>query len=294
MTMARAKRLLAGGLRVAALLSVLLAFVVARSVHAAERRAGEGLLGFGAALMKLGNFSADPERRLLTVNGVELELMTLSSPEDVAGALGRLRGLCQRGGVNIPDHLAMLGARDGSLAEGILQRTSEHEGVIACIDAGRRLGLEDLVEGLDRVRATGDLTALGALRFALARRSGNVTHVLVLWTRGSLELAKMFPAGDAPGHDPQGLPRPAGTRRLISAAAHEAPYGVTVYESKLAVAGALLEAYRAELGRAGWATQRGRAKDSLVALRDGRGVVLVAGRLGSGRTFLSVAELARQ
>jgi hypothetical protein len=280
---------------VSLLLTVLLALAVGSSVHAAERNVGERLLGFGDALSKIEGFSADPERRVLTVNGVELEIMTLTTREDIQAALGHLRALCRLGGISVPDDLlSQTGRVDPRLRDGIFEQQAEHEGVIACIDAGRTLELDGLVRGLERVRETGDLTALGALRFALARRSGDTTHVLVVWTRGSVEVAKMFPvSGDAPGFDPHGLPRPASSRRLLSAAEHDAPYGVTIYETQSRDPSAILREHRALLERAGWTTNSAPGRDSVVARRDGRAVVFVAGTLRNGRAFLSVADLAR-
>ncbi|GAC1548014.1 MAG: hypothetical protein NVS3B10_11720 [Polyangiales bacterium] len=55
-----------------------------------------------------------------------------------------------------------------------------------------------------------------------------------MWTEGSFDLKKMFPdQGDAPGTDVAHGLRPEQSRRVMSAYAEGAPYGLRVYETPL-------------------------------------------------------------
>jgi len=284
-----------GALRAVLVALVLVGVPTAGLVHAAERRLGDALEGVGVTLARLPGLSENTPVRQLTVNGVELSVTTLTTHTDLATALERLRGLCTRGGLEVPELLREDRAVPAHLFDGVFERASENEGVLACFETGAKLSLGELSDRLTELRETGDLGALGALRYALLRRTGDTTTVLVLTTEGSVPLATMFPAeGDAPGFDPQGLPRPRGTRRVLSAAIHDAPYGLTLYESASASPRALLDAQAAELSHDGWSSRREPERNALVGQREERAVVWNATVTASGRTFLSVAELARR
>ena len=59
------------------------------------------------------------------------------------------------------------------------------------------------------------LGRLGDLRYVYARAlEGGRSHVVTVWTEGSIRLDRLFPTGgDAPGEDPPALPRPPGLAR---------------------------------------------------------------------------------
>jgi hypothetical protein len=287
---------LAAYLRVSLLLATLLAAAGASSVRAAERQLGERLRGFGETLLAVPGFAAHTSPRQLTLNGIELGVVTLSTPDDVPTTLARLHRLCERGGLDAPEALlAPAGSAEPRLAGGIFEEHADREGVIACLDTGGKLDLEELVSRLGKVRETGDLSELGGLRYALVRRSGNTSTVLALWTDGKVEVTRLFPAsGDAPGFDPTGLPRPAGTRRLLSAAEHAAPYAIALYESAGQSPAAILSAQEVSLAASGWRTRQDPGTSALVATRDGRAVIYAAGTSGNGLTFLGVSALARE
>ena len=62
----------------------------------------------------------------------------------------------------------------------------------------------------------------------------------------------MFPSrGDAPGDDPEGVARPDGMRRLLSARDIAQPYGMTVYAGAASM-DTLETHYRREMPRTGW------------------------------------------
>jgi hypothetical protein len=91
----------------------------------------------------------------------------------------------------------------------------------------------------------------------------------------------MFPkAGDAPGVDFPDLPRPPGSRRILSAWEEGQAPAVNIYESSTLKPDQLDKFYRAELPKLGWEAAIPPSKGSdllahpLIVMRDGMTVSL--------------------
>jgi hypothetical protein len=265
-------------LRAAVTLLVLTAVALIGLGRSAEARLGERLLGFGHGLLLLESFRASSAPRRLSVNGLELGVLTLSTSLDVSSALDPFQSLCERNGA-VPG------------LDGVLRRESASEGVIACLDTGGELDLSELVRRLEAFRDSGDLAKIGALRYVMAKRDASRTTLLVLWTEGALPLLHAFPReGDAPGRDPEGVPRPDGVRRLFSAVEHGAPYALTLYGGGARSAAELLAWYGGKLEQKGWSVSRKQDASLLVARRAGR-VLVVSATDSAGETSVGLAEL---
>jgi hypothetical protein len=116
---------------------------------------------------------------------------------------------------------------------------------------------------------------------------------VTLWSDGPLPIGRMFPAeGDAPGTDSTLVPRPAGSRRTLSAAIDGYPAAVRIYESSQdaeAMARAAAPALMAKgFVRAGDDSTKPAAA---YARRDGAQVVLSFTSHGD-RTAMTVLESA--
>jgi hypothetical protein len=181
--------------------------------------------------------------------------------------------------------------KGSSLFDGVLRTESDKEGVVACIDTSGKLGLQELLGRLQRFQKSGDLADVGELRYALARKVGDKTSVLMAWTEGSMPVLRMFPAsGDAPGVDPVDVPRVPGMRRLLSTWENGEPYALALYSAPGQAPGPLAARYRSELTLAGWTSSvvplpsaaTGRA---LVARRGARtAIIRIASQPSSGTT----------
>jgi hypothetical protein len=172
-----------------------------------------------------------------------------------------------------------------------LRKEAEHEGILACVDTDGPLGVAELTDRLERFSQSGNLADFGKLRYVLARRTGAITTLLVLWTDREAQLLGLMPeSGDAIGKDPNDFPRAAGLRRLLSAAEQGAPYTLTLYDAGTQPASTLLDWYQSELERRGWSVSRSR--DRLLAQQGSRSVVLDVRALKRGKTAVSVAELS--
>ncbi len=261
-------------------------------LRAARAQISESLSGFGAELMTWQSVRTHTAPRTLSLNGLELGLVSASTDESVRQALDRFHALCRkRGGLSVPGAL-----RDRFPAglDGALREETASEGFLACLDTGGPLALDELGERLGEFARSGDLKALGELRYVFARRRGEKTSLLVLWTEGSASLLHMFPEqGDAPGRDPNDVPRPAKTKRLLSAAEHGAPYSLSLYDAPGRSTDELGRWYRTALEAKGWAVSPGGSPGTLVARRASRTLIVrVATARRSGQVVASVLELS--
>jgi hypothetical protein len=95
--------------------------------------------------------------------------------------------------------------------------------------------------------------------------------VIAAWTEGPFRFGALFPkgAGDAPGSDPSGAPRPDGSRRLLTASLESVPYGVRVYDAP-GPAADVLAAYDRAMPASGWSPVAGVADGLARAGRPGR------------------------
>jgi hypothetical protein len=283
---------LAAFARASTCLLAILVVLLASCLRSAHARLGEALLGFGDQLMKMQDLKANSAPRQLNINGLSMGVLTLSTALDVAGALDRFQNLCrQRGGLQVPSGLANKLGPGRTAFDATFRQEGSTEGVLACIDSGHPLSLDQLTERLAAMRDSGDLAALGELRYVFARRSGATTTLLVFWTDGSAPLLKMFPPkGDAPGRDPENVPRPKGSRRVLSATEHGLPYHLTLYSAVTQSPDALVSWYRHALEVAGWRVAPG-GSASLRAQRGGRNVVVACSPSKDGVAVATVAEL---
>ncbi len=180
-------------------------------------------------------FRAEGARRL-ALNGAELWFRTETLDQSLEAVLTHYRSIC---GVRARMPL----------------RASGH---VACVGAASDESLPGLVRRFSSFARSGDLADLGGLRFALVRRvltrDGPAAFVLTMWTDSSLRISSLLPPreGDAPGRDPQSMPRPRRSQRVLSASEVGAPSGVFVYRVGRLSPEAVAVFYRRELPATGW------------------------------------------
>ena len=119
----------------------------------------------------------------------------------LSGRLGVLSTILEEQGRAPRRGLRMLGAR----------RVGGDSGYLAMVDPERREVLRSIARG-ER-----SLLSAGPLRMAWAQRSRDGTDYLILWTDAAFAEEVLLPAaGDAPGQDAPGAPRPDGGVRRLS------------------------------------------------------------------------------
>ena len=282
-----------GLLRVLGLAVVLLSSVGVVVAKRAEARMTEVLRGFGEQLVQLHDLSVHSAPRQLFVNGLRLGVVSASTALPVNEALDRFQSLCH--GVRDLDvsatlrqKLAAPNLQDETNRAGVIREQTEHEGFVACIDAGERLDGEAWLNRLQVFGRTQDLSALGQMHYALARRHGETTTLVLFWTEGKAKLTELFKQGqDAPGRDLVDVPRPATGKRLLSAFEQGVPYGLAFYRVEDQPLAAVVAAYEANLREGGWRVE-GTRKGAVKATKGDRSLLV---RVRAGRESQVIVSL---
>lgn len=130
----------------------------------------------------------------------------------------------------------------------------ESVGHLVCLARRHSGGLRGLIGGISEFGLSGDVSALGDLRYVVARHdaAAGTTHVLTVWTEGPFKIGRLFaPNGDSPGQDSSFAPRPPQAIRVLSAEVPHEPFGVRMYDTTLPAA-EVLGFYREEMRQTGW------------------------------------------
>jgi hypothetical protein len=123
----------------------------------------------------------------------------------------------------------------GRLLISRLEDPEKRSGQVACLASpDRDRSFDGFTKRLARFAQKFDLAELGQMRYAVARHDavGNRTHLLLVWSEGSLSVPALFPAeGDAPGSDSAVAPRPPAAVRVLSAEVPDHPYALRLYDT---------------------------------------------------------------
>lgn len=173
------------------------------------------------------------------MNGQDVVYNSQLSNDSPEAILDRYEKLCKENAAQSPEDWKDLAekskpsaGKDIAETGGTMRGGSKDEGTVMCF-VRSSTSKPKIGEALATFQATGELGAIGQLRYAYVRKTKKgATHVLAMWTMDKFNVKEMFPeAGDAPGEDFAELPRPGDSRRLFSVQIAGAPYGLNVYES---------------------------------------------------------------
>lgn len=242
----------------------------------------------------------------LRLNGEAVKITSASTAASPTAILDRFEAGCREHADGMADdfaHLRDVIAPDGALkpvgapGAGILRQGDDEQGVVVCFAAGEATKSSAIYERIADFARTGDLGSIGDVRYVMVKRAkGEPTHVVALWTEGSLDVKKMFPEqGDAPGNDAPGVLRPPSARRLMTAYAEGAPYGVRVYESTLKP-DAILAEYERVMPKLGWTSHPDAAEAapfSRAYSTEGRDIIVSTEATDTG-TSVSIVEMGQQ
>jgi hypothetical protein len=278
---------------------VVLAVLAARSVYAS---AVESSMGLGRELGKLGDVMTSTKK--LSINGQTMFVSTAGTDQSVTVVLDRFEAMCAEHAAAMSEELARLpeamkaAITKGSRAAGLGIVRKEHgdeEGIVACFANDEAGGSSSITARVTKLLETGDLSSMGRLRYVHASKTKKGgTHVVAVWTDGSVKLGEMFPKeGDAKGNDSNVAPRPGDAKRLLAAQVEGAPYALRVYESAMSV-----DAYYAELDAkmkdAGWTRILSPNGSKAHGFVNGSGVEIVANADADGaKTLVTITELGR-
>ncbi|MBI2396039.1 MAG: hypothetical protein HYV09_41130 [Deltaproteobacteria bacterium] len=235
----------------------ILALVAGRIAYGKAKQAA---LDMGSELVRLTDASHLSGVNRLRINGELVKISSAVSQQSHQVILDRFQKECEDHADGIAEEFATLttsldGApkNGGFPGVGVLRKDDDTGGVVVCFALGKAAGEAETFGRIAAFAKSGNLADIGHVRYLMAKKGENApSHVVALWTEGSLDVNKMFPdQGDAPGNDAPGVLRPPSSRRLMTAYAEGAPYGVRVYESTMA-RDAILAEYDKVMPATGW------------------------------------------
>lgn len=225
-------------LRVSLFGAVVLLGVVGVLAHQARAQLGEMLMGIGVEMLRFQGAERQQAPRTLMINGQPLRISVGVASAPLDEVLDHYQSGCrERGGSlaqevqELRDSGEALSEVDNAWLDPVIRQQGEDRGIVACMDTGpESQSTEGLASKIAEFGQQMDLSAIGDLRYIYAVQEENETVFVVIWTEGSFRVGEMFPSeGDAPGADPQGLPRPPESRRLLSAYEVDHPQSMTLY-----------------------------------------------------------------
>ncbi len=239
----RKERLLPKIARLAAFLCVVSAALAVVAASRAIADVEDAALSLGNELGKLGEAG---QTRSIRLNGQSVHVVASTEDGELGAHLDRFESYCRASTAGLDEGFQALPAevqaripKGGGrrAAAGVLREETAAQGMVACVvrpEGEAEGGVLDLVDRVSELGASGDLSALGHMRYfhARATKKGR-THIVAAWTDGPFRLDAMFPdAGDAPGQDPRFAPRPPRSVRLLTAEVDGVPYGVRLYDAE--------------------------------------------------------------
>lgn len=241
--------------------AMVLAIVAGRIAYAHAKKAA---METGAELVRLTDNAHMAGVYRLRLNGELVKITSAVSHVPHEAILDRFQKECE-------DHADGMETEFGNLATavtpdayprneghpgiGVLRQSDDKSGIVMCFATGKVTTTAEALARIAEFAKTGDLGSLGSVRYVIAKKGENApSHVVALWTEGSFNVNKMFPdEGDAPGNDAPGVLRPPSSKRLLTAYAEGAPYGVRVYDSTMDKE-AILTEYDKVMPATGWMT----------------------------------------
>jgi hypothetical protein len=252
---------LSGILRVAALVLLFVGMSLGWLFHRAHARGERFLIDLGDHMMQYAGAAHQTEPQPLTINGASFFVRTGTVSASLDEVLDHFHAQCASRNGRLGEQWADVAQRRklerprayGGL-DGVFRGGNGREGVVACFETGRdAVPADELLQRARRAVETGELSALGDVRYVYAKPEASVTMFVALWSEGPLDIRRMFPSeGDAPGAEPAGVPRPMGTRRVLATNAKHGQALFNVYASRTEKAAQLANGYRDQLERAGF------------------------------------------
>ncbi|HET9953492.1 MAG TPA: hypothetical protein VFQ61_03255 [Polyangiaceae bacterium] len=246
--------------------------------------------------------------RAFQINGQRVWVSSKLTRAEVPEVLEAFSAHCRDRSASLSHQLEQLPRGGASRAirfnERLSQQLLENSGAaghVACLAPRPRADSTSLVQSVRRFAANGDLSVFGDVRYAVARRVPETgdTHVVALWTEGPFSVAALLShSSDAPGSDSLAAPRPANSRRLLSASGETTSYAVRIYDSPHAQRVAL-DDYTQQLARLGFERLElpvGSVSDSMSSStrsfhKEGTAVLVIATPLATGHSNIALVEL---
>lgn len=245
--------------RVIVFAAVVYGIAMAFAVREARAEVEEIMLGLGSEMMH--HPGAEESRlRELRLNGAAIQMRTGWVTSSLEETLAFFEAKCQERDGRLAQQMAEIGEQlpefaefDRGSVDGTLTMNEGGRGYVSCLDMGEEeQDADSIISRVTRFLDTGNIADVGNLRYMYAERGEESTFYVTMFSDSDLNLNHMFPeTGDAPGVDL--VPRPEGSRRLLSSTETGQPYSMTIYTSTGEDVGAMASHYENSLPTEGWA-----------------------------------------
>ena len=232
-----------GLLRAMAYLAALSGVFTIIQVRQARAEVGDKTLEIGRQMFALANATQHDVNRL-SMNGQQMFIGSSLTNDPVSTVLDRYESLCRETRAQSVDEWKALAAAGATNAVketsgvakggGVVRSGNRTEGAILCFTK-TEASKPTIREAVSAFAETGELGALGAVRYVYVQKAKNGTSVLTAWTAEQFNLKAFViddPTRDAPGADFADLPRPDGAVRVLSGRVEDTPFGINVYKGK--------------------------------------------------------------
>lgn len=281
--------------------ALLCAAVGSRVVYADLR---EGTLQAGRELASVGDVLGTT--KTIFLNGAAMNVSNALTDQTPTQVLDRFEDLCRshpqglaRALADVPAALQGEVAKrlpDDTARAGVLRAEANGDGALTCFMDDRPFSIKDIPDRIKAFLESFDLSEFGRYRYVYATRvKEGQTRVLTVWTDGRMPLQQMFPAqGDAAGEDTTVVPRPPSSRRILSAAAAQVPFGVYVYDSQLNKE-ELRGYYDHKMSSLGWTAANGgvETKNTVVYVADAGNMLYVTLAAKDRHTLVTAIQTTR-
>ncbi len=249
-----------GLLRAAAYLVALSGVFSLVQIRQARADVGDRTVEIGRQMLTLANATQHDVNKL-KLNGQSIFIGSSLAKDSVSEVLDRYNTLCEQSRAQpaeewraIADKSNSEDVKKGAIGSaGIVRGGDGEEGAVLCFTKTAS-SKRSFTEALKTFAATGELGALGGVRYVYAHKSpkGN-TVVLTAWTDEQFNVKAFMgdETKDCQGEDFDGLPRPPASTRIMSGRVEDTPFGVNVYRSKTSPV-ELAKIYDEKMIKDGW------------------------------------------
>jgi hypothetical protein len=260
-----------GLIRLTGFLLVVSAVSAVYTLRVARAEIGNKSIVVGREMIALADSAADEDKsevHKLVLNGQPVYMTSTMTNDDVPTVLARYEKHCNENRAHSTELWQELAKNNqegkkldadspgGAMAEsgGTLRSGNGAEGTVLCFVRAPE-SKPTLKEGLATLSETGELNAVGKVRYAYAKKTASGrSHVLAVWTHEKFNVKEFMPEGekDVPGYDFPQVPRPEDGTRIFSIHMESAPYGVNVYQAKGVSPEKTVAAFDQKLTAEGW------------------------------------------
>jgi hypothetical protein len=246
------------------------------------------------------------ENNKISLNGQAIWVGSATANSAAVTILDRYESYCQKNSAQPTNDWRELASKaDASvdkkfLATGVMRGGTSQEGVVLCFTKSES-SKPSVTEALSAFAETGELGALGSLRYVYVKQGENGrSSVLTAWTDDKFNIKDLVPeeGKDSGGLEFPNIPRPPEHTRILSAQIIDSPYGVNIYQGKEAPS-KVLAFYDAEMHKRGWfgfdpeiekmSEQEGKPDPAMGRLYERDGVVLtIASKVDEGSTVTAL------